>query len=90
MFKCECGKFFEKSQSYAAHKTHCGKVNDILYQQRKKKLCEARVKAIKAKGKAHKEKLEQWLNEKRICEKCKNEFTLKTCGLKAGTGRFCS
>ena len=90
MITCECGKFFEKYQSYAAHKSHCGKNNETWYKEKNKKFTEKGVKASKEKSAACKAKYELWLNEKRICEKCKIEFTLKEKKIFSGSGKFCS
>lgn len=91
MYTCDkCQKSFEKVTSYAGHRVHCGKKDTVEYklsqEKRNKKLRHHR----KENSNYCKAKYELWLNQERICEKCKIKFTLKERNLKNGSGRFCS
>lgn len=90
MYKCKCGKKFESSQSFNAHKGHCkvhlgeDKYNKRLEQQivNMRKGNQAQMAVAKIKRELI---LEQWVSEKHICEKCEKVMTEKF-----GSGRFCS
>ena len=92
MYKCECGKEFEKPNSFNGHKSSC-KIHQInkhgsldffnlTHYNQGKKLAE-RNKEIK-KNKAAKD-LAIWISEKHTCERCGKVMTEKF-----GSGRFCS
>lgn len=92
MYKCECGKEFEKPNSFNGHKSSC-KIHQInkhgsleffnlKYYNQAKKISQT----LKEKGQYRKEKsLEDWISEKHTCEKCGKVMTEKF-----GSGRFCS
>lgn len=94
MFKCECGKEFEKANSFNGHKSHCkihleavGKldaynVREIIYRQQ---LVKNQKFIATSKKEAINKKLQLWLDTKPCCEKCG-----KVMIEKFGSGRFCS
>lgn len=88
-YKCECGKTFEKPNSFNAHKSNCrvhfeacGKDINKVFAKRSKRTSEARARNAEVH---REERLKQWIVEKHTCENCgvimKEYF---------GTGRFCS
>lgn len=89
IYQCECGKTFEKPNSFNAHKSNCkihfeacGKdITEVLL-KRTKGTSEARARNAEARKQ---EKLNQWIAEQHICKKC-------GCVMIEyfGTGRFCS
>ena len=96
MYQCKtCQRKFEKHTSYAGHIGHCGKENDEKYKKKQKngikKASLANLKRLEIKRSESNIKNEIFLKEKRICELCKKEFTLKNSGLGlSSSGRFCS
>lgn len=91
MFKCECGKEFESSQSFNGHKSHC-KIHQLYKYGSLEKLehadqlrlvssTEGRANAQMARNK---EKLNSWIAENHVCEHCGKVMTEKF-----GSGRFC-
>ena len=92
MYKCECGKEFEKSQSFNAHKSSCKTHYQIkysnldLFNKRLAKIVEFSRKSLHNNTIIRKQKaLEQWISEQHKCEKCGKIMTEKF-----GSGRFCS
>ena len=89
-YRCKCGKEFENSQSFNAHKGHCiihlgeDKYNARLAQQKANLLKGNETQKQLAKIKQETE-LQHWVEEKHICEKCGKVMTEKY-----GSGRFCS
>lgn len=92
MYKCECGKEFENSQSFNGHKSRCKTYQMLKYGSLEK--LENSWNNFLAKGnetrKTHiKERKEKelflWIEEKHTCEKCGKVMTEKF-----GSGRFCS
>lgn len=92
MYKCICGKEFDKPNSFNAHKSHCkehfinkyGSEKEFVSLNKKRGLNAGKTLASKAKE----NKLiqdDKWVNEKHICEKCGKIMTKKF-----GSGRFCS
>lgn len=91
MFKCECGKEFEKPASFNGHKCHCkthlkatGKYEKYL----ERNMTASAKTAITLKNKVElrkKEELNNWLAEKHVCQRCGKLLTEKFA-----TGRFCS
>lgn len=95
MFKCECGKEFEKPNSFNAHKSHC-KVHYLAKYGNLDNFTERHNTTLKAAKSgndsysaactaAKQTKLLHWIEEKHICEKCGKVMTEKY-----GSGRFCS
>ena len=92
MFKCECGKEFEKSTSFNAHKSNC-KAHYIAKYGSDEKWNEVKAKRGNSTSKTLKiafetkrlQELNQWLLEQHKCEKCGKVMTEKY-----GSGRFCS
>jgi len=92
MYKCKCGKEFENSQSFNAHKSHCkvhqlakyGNLDKLIETTSKRKL--QRDKTISKNKEANeKESLSRWIAEEHKCEHCGKIMTEKF-----GSGRFCS
>jgi hypothetical protein len=90
-YVCECGRVFDKANSFNGHKSHCtvhlatiGKLDfhRQLDQERGKKAAKT---LIKAGADRKQEELELWLATKPQCEKCSKVITEKF-----GSGRFCS
>ena len=91
MFKCECGKEFENSQSFNGHKSHCkihlaavGKLDHYLKRQ-KQASNTGRAAYIKQRQEQKQFELEQWAAGQFKCECCG-----KVMLSKFGSGRFCS
>lgn len=87
IYKCECGKEFEKSNNLNAHKSHCLiHLGPEKYYLRNKVQMQKMSKLGNNKKKQDKsERLLIWINEKHVCEKCGKVMTEKY-----GKGRFCS
>lgn len=92
MYRCICGKEFEKPNSFNAHKSHCREHFINKYGSDKEFVSlnsERGIKSAIAKSKNTKQRkqveLDNWINEKHICEKCGKVMTEKY-----GSGRFCS
>lgn len=92
MYKCICGKEFDKPNSFNAHKSHCKEHFINKYGSDKEFISLNKKRGINAgktlASKAEENKLIQnnkWVNEKHICEKCGKIMTKKF-----GSGRFCS
>lgn len=98
MYKCECGKEFEKANSLNAHKGHClvhakniGKYDYFLEVQNKRHQTQllnniVRKDQTKVHNKVKQDQaLEKWISEKHSCERCG-----KVMLTKFGSGRFCS
>lgn len=90
MFKCKCGKTFEKRQALYGHQSHCEinlgpeRYKKILIKN--KEIGEKSSKTLKKQFKEKKEnELKKWINEKHKCEKCGKIMTEKYA-----SGRFCS
>lgn len=94
-YTCTCGKVFNYSQKFNAHKANCKEY--LISVGKYEKVKEAKLRAAITganKGKESRnrtwqkrkdEKLTQWVSEKHICERCGDiMFT------KYGSGRFCS
>ena len=89
IYQCECGKTFEKPNSFNAHKSNCrihfeacGKNISQVYTKRAKSVSNT----LKQRAEAiNQEKLDQWLSEEHVCERCGKIMTEKF-----GSGRFCS
>lgn len=90
-YVCECGRVFDKANSFNGHKSHCivhltntGKLDfhKQLDQARGKKAAET---LIKASLDRKQKELEFWLAAKPQCENCGKIMTDKF-----GSGRFCS
>lgn len=95
MYKCVCGKEFEKEVSLKGHEGNCEVYNSILYGNTYKlekrrnvyldKLKIGRdISANNAKIRRE-EKLAKWIEERHTCERCGKVMTEKYA-----TGRFCS
>lgn len=90
MYKCICGKEFEKVQALHGHQSHC-KIN--LGEERlsqKKSLDEYKIQKMvegtkKRCASIKQSKIELWISEKHTCEKCGKVMTEKYA-----SGRFCS
>lgn len=90
-YVCECGRVFDRANSFNGHKSHCtahltitGKLDfhKQLDQERGKKAAKTLIQAgIDRKQEA----LAVWLMTKPQCEKCGKVMTEKF-----GSGRFCS
>ena len=90
MYKCECGKEFNKPNSFNAHKSRCkihyeklGKLKEY------KEFSQKRINSLKALNldkRIHQQENE--LIEIRICEKCGIEYCMKDSNIKSK--RFCS
>lgn len=93
-FICTCGKEFTNSQSFNGHKSHCkqhllekGWIEEQLQERKEKTLIPFKNKNKREHEKAEQkkqQKLEQWLLEKHVCEKCGKLMTEKF-----RSGRFC-
>ena len=89
---CECGKTFTKPNSFNGHKSNC-KIHYLAKYGNLDKFKEKYAKSISNCSKSRedtanlrkKQKLEQWILEKHVCEKCGTIMTEKF-----GSGRFCS
>lgn len=86
---CECGKQFTNSQSFNAHKSNCkihyeacGKDFDYVMQKR---LASRKITTEKTKELTKQHKLQMWLEQNPVCERCGKAMTEKY-----GSGRFCS
>ena len=94
IYKCECGKEFQNSQSFNGHKSHClihnrvsNKLNSYLVRKNRYiDLCkENNIKHAEHQRNLKKDKLLVWISEKHTCEKCGKVMTERY-----GSGRFCS
>lgn len=88
-YVCECGKEFEKANTFNGHKSQCHiHLGDERYKLRLtyiKKRRDAGLQAIKKITDEKREKsFNNWKNEKHICEYCGNLLTEMY-----GSGRFC-
>lgn len=98
MYVCECGKEFEKPNSFNGHKSHClvhakavGKYEYFIDVQNNRH--QTQLLSIKSNKEQNKEILENkkkqklsiWVSEKHVCERCG-----KLMFEKYGSGRFCS
>lgn len=88
---CECGKEFDKPNSFNGHKSHC-KVHlektGRLELRKNVDLLNKKKISITLLNKSENRKLqerENWISEKHTCEKCGKIMTEKY-----GSGRFCS
>lgn len=90
-YVCECGRAFDKANSFNGHKSHCvvhltstGKLDfhKQLDQERAKKASKTLTQANIIRKQ---QELELWLATKPTCEKCGKVMTEKF-----GSGRFCS
>ena len=95
-YLCICGKKFNNSQSFNAHKGHCkthqlnkyGTLDNLYetYKNRGKCIQKSLVqKNNKIKKEKQEKELKQWILEKHRCEICNCVMTEKF-----GSGRFCS
>lgn len=91
MYKCECGKEFEKPNSFNGHKSHCkthmqinNKYEYLVLSEQKRHLSASKTLSEKFSLKEEND-LKMWVNEKHTCEKCGKVMTEKF-----GSGRFCS
>jgi hypothetical protein len=91
-YTCECGKVFTTPNSFNGHKAGCkqhylikyGNL-DILLAKRKQVALKCSTTNKKVANELKQEKLQQWISEKHLCEKCGKVMTEKF-----GSGRFCS
>ena len=90
VYVCVCGATFTNPQAFNGHKRHCisvigqerlDQLNQIARNQLKKNTQVLEKQAAERKTK----KLQLWISEKHICEKCGKIMTEKY-----GSGRFCS
>jgi hypothetical protein len=89
VYQCECGKTFDKPNSFNAHKSNCkvhfeacGKDISEVYARRGSSVSRTlKQNAIVRNQDA----LEQWIAEQHVCERCGKVMTEKF-----GSGRFCS
>lgn len=92
MYICECGKEFEKPNSFNAHKSNC-KAHYVAKYGSEKEWNEIKAKRSKNSTKTfqnnfEKRKVEElniWISEQHTCEKCHKIMTKWY-----GSGRFCS
>ena len=92
MYKCECGKEFNNSQSFNGHKSGCkihqlqkyGSLDTFYTKRHEKGIKAAQTRSNQLKIKKEQE-LQQWISEQHICENCGKIMTEKF-----GSGRFCS
>lgn len=85
-YKCKCGREFESSQSFNAHKGHCKiHLGEAKYAERLKQQLTNLRQGNQTQKNVAKAKQDQWIAEKHICEKC-GKVMLE----KYGSGRFCS
>lgn len=89
-YTCVCGKVFNKSQSFNAHKSHCkAHLGETRYNMRLKQQCSTLTKANEIlKNETQLSKLRNdaiWNSQKHYCERCGKQFFKKI-----GQGRFCS
>ena len=92
MYKCECGKEFEKPNSFNAHKSNCRDHYIAKYGSDEKWL---EIKDRRSKNslstntvnfkQRQVEELNIWISEQHICERCHKIMTKRY-----GSGRFCS
>ena len=91
MFKCECGREFENSQSFNGHKSHClvhaaavGKSVEQVIKEAKQRGCKTS-NTYKKKAEAVEQAAKnQWAETAHYCENCGRLMTEKF-----GSGRFC-
>lgn len=90
IYKCKCGKEFDKPNSFNAHKSMC-RVNlgDEAYQERvaksHKNLDKGRETYVKNMAIKRQREADEWNSTEHYCEKCGKQFFKKI-----GEGRFCS
>jgi ribosomal protein L37AE/L43A len=90
VYECECGKKFENSQAFNGHKSSClvhrASNNSVEYYEQIKKIASKKrqYKLIKRAEENKVNELQKWINEKHICENCRNVMYKKF-----GSGRFC-
>lgn len=88
---CECGKEFQKPNSFNGHKSHCKihleKTGRLEIREQVDFLNRTKISNSLSKRSEDKriKELSQWISEKHICEKCGKVMTEKF-----GSGRFCS
>ena len=95
MYKCECGKEFEKPNDFNNHKSNCkkhylakyGNLDNYFskYSKCNDILTKNRLEMSRKAKLRKEEQLAIWVSEKHICEKCGKVMTEKF-----GSGRFCS
>lgn len=94
MYKCECGREFDNSQSFNGHKGHCKTYlikiygeDHFLKNQSIQRLNYIKLKTFNEKENTikAKDKNNLWISEQHTCEKCGKVMTEKF-----GSGRFCS
>lgn len=95
MYKCECGREFDNPQKFNGHKSHCKEHylakygTDIQYNKMvesvNKRYKDASKKYAEIRLNKKEQKLQKWISEQHICEKCGKIMTEKF-----GSGRFCS
>lgn len=91
-FICVCGAEFDSAQKFNSHKSHCKehylhKCGSLdKYNEYKSAKHEAAKSVLHSKATTSKQdKLEAWINERHVCERCGKVMTEKF-----GSGRFCS
>ena len=85
-YKCKCGREFESSQSFNAHKGHCKiHLGEDKYAERLKQQLTNLRQGNQTQKNAAKAKQDQWVAEEHTCEKC-GKIMIE----KYGSGRFCS
>lgn len=85
-YKCKCGREFESSQSFNAHKGHCKiHLGEDKYAERLKQQLTNLRQGNQTQKNAAKAKQDQWIAEEHKCEHCGKIMTEKF-----GSGRFCS
>lgn len=90
MYKCKCGKEFDKPNSFNAHKSHCKiHLGEERYLARTKNSSEAIKKGTRIRSEKHQSKrikeLNAWILEKHKCKRCG-----KVMIDKFGSGIYCS
>lgn len=91
-YVCECGKEFTNSQSFNGHKGHCkvhqlakyGSLDNMTIRDHEINI-KANITKLKNLNEKKAKKLQEWVNEKHVCEHCGKVMTEKF-----GSGRFCS
>lgn len=90
MYKCKCGKEFDKPNNFNAHKSHCrAHLGEERYLNRNRNSAEAIRRGTKIRSEKcllkKEEELARWVSEKHECKRCH-----KIMSSRFGSGVYCS